>query len=269
MAASRGDDTGDLAAELAGAGVGARGGASSSAPPGDVGRARGGPGGPRPDPVRDMGLPPGVGGEEGAEARGGPRRDLLASLGRRNRGKGGEGDVAGEEVAGVAQTAGRVGRGGATGVGMGVDSPRRLAGGGSSGGESPRSRSSVGGSGTGGSGAGAVAEVGTADLTPLPSPESDLRRALAELEAAKVSGRKELDWVGQFDALNVVRRAVVHDPAVVAPHLRALSLALVSWGRVGVCVGVGGWGVRVCVCVSKPEPGLLSLSHQPHTVCSQ
>jgi len=70
-------------------------------------------------------------------------------------------------------------------------------------------------------------EIGTAELTPLGDPEAQLRRALSELERANSKGRKELDWVAQFEALNVARRAVVHHPEVVQPYVRPLTLALV------------------------------------------
>lgn len=58
--------------------------------------------------------------------------------------------------------------------------------------------------------------------SPLPQPEVALQAAVAALQAAAASGKRELDWQAQYEALRSVRRLARHHPGVLAPSLHAL-----------------------------------------------
>ena len=60
-----------------------------------------------------------------------------------------------------------------------------------------------------------------ADATPLVHPEAALQEALAALQQAAASQKRELDWQAQFEALRTGRRLARHHPAVLAPALRS------------------------------------------------
>ena len=65
----------------------------------------------------------------------------------------------------------------------------------------------------------------TEDVPPLQGPpEAALQAAMAVLQEAGASGKREQDWAAQMDALRTVRRAVRHHPAALAPSLHALVL---------------------------------------------
>lgn len=70
-------------------------------------------------------------------------------------------------------------------------------------------------------------ELAVHELTPLRSPEADIAKAMVVLEAAKVAGRKELDWEAQFEALNNVRRAAAFHPELIMSYKRQLVVVLI------------------------------------------
>lgn len=55
------------------------------------------------------------------------------------------------------------------------------------------------------------------DTSPLAQPEAALQQALAALQAAALSQKKELDWQAQYEALRTVRRLAMHNPGLLAP----------------------------------------------------
>lgn len=68
---------------------------------------------------------------------------------------------------------------------------------------------------------------GAADTSPVPQPEAALAQALAALQEAAASQRRELDWQAQYEALCTARRLARHHAAVLAPSLHALVLLVV------------------------------------------
>lgn len=64
----------------------------------------------------------------------------------------------------------------------------------------------------------------SSDTSPLPQPDAALRQALAVLQSAAASQKKELDWQAQYEALRTARRLARHHPAVLSPALHAMVL---------------------------------------------
>ncbi|KAG1676614.1 hypothetical protein FOA52_008743 [Chlamydomonas sp. UWO 241] len=70
-------------------------------------------------------------------------------------------------------------------------------------------------------------ELSHADLMPLSDvPERALRSTLATLVTANNTGRKELDWQGQYEALNDVRRLTKYHPDLIRGNLHEIVVAL-------------------------------------------
>lgn len=72
-----------------------------------------------------------------------------------------------------------------------------------------------------------VDELSFADLNPLPEPDRSSKQALAALLAANLADRKELDWQGQYEALNISRRLLKHNPEIIKTMLHDLVKATV------------------------------------------
>lgn len=75
----------------------------------------------------------------------------------------------------------------------------------------PGTPCSVGSIQRGLSGTAKIEELSFADLTPVSNPEGALRQVIHKLVSCNNADRKELDWMGQTDALNTCRRVVKHN----------------------------------------------------------